>query len=76
MTVTCRVVLELLLELVANELADEVRICVEEHISECPLCHARVETYRITIRLPLRLAPAEVPTTLLDRFRAAMRAKD
>lgn len=70
---TCREVVELLIDFVGNELPAERRRCVEEHLGCCATCHVYAQTYRATIKLTRRLPrTAQAPPHLLERLRAAL----
>ena len=69
----CRELVELLCDFVANELPEDQRALIEQHLCKCPPCVVYVETYRLTITVSRKLPDAPVPNELLDRVRAALR---
>jgi anti-sigma factor RsiW len=71
--ITCRQVVELLIDFVTGELPDDHRALVEKHMEMCPPCVAFVESYRLTIQLTRRLPPAKMPQSLHDRLVACLR---
>ena len=70
---TCRELVEHLLDFVGDELAPEHREKIVEHLCKCPPCEALVETYQITIRLSRQLPRAPLPPHLQERLRQALR---
>jgi anti-sigma factor RsiW len=72
MGVNCRRLAELLIDYVNGELAEDARCHVEEHLCRCPSCVVYVETYRLTIHIPRKLAPAQIPEGLAVRLRQAL----
>ncbi|HZT81090.1 MAG TPA: zf-HC2 domain-containing protein [Gemmataceae bacterium] len=71
---TCRELVDLLIDFVADELPPERRAVVEEHLKRCPPCLAYLETYQLTIRITRKLPAVDPPPQLLDRLRAALQA--
>lgn len=70
--ITCRELIELLLEYVSEELEPERREHVEKHLQCCPPCIAYLETYRLTIRLVRQLPAEPMPPELIERLRIAL----
>ena len=70
---TCRELVEQLLEFVAEELTPEDRQRFREHLCSCPPCGVLVETYQITIRLSRQLPRHPLPPRLQERLREALR---
>jgi len=68
---TCREVLELLLEYVNGELPPDRREHVRHHLECCPPCVTYIETYQVTIRLTRQLPSAPLPPQLLNRLQKA-----
>jgi len=71
---TCRELAELLFEYIQGELDADLCEHISRHLSDCPLCVAYMESYRITIQLTRRLPPAPVPPELAERLQAALRS--
>jgi anti-sigma factor RsiW len=70
--ITCRELVELLIDFVSDELPPEHRARVEHHLNGCPCCVTYVETYRLTIRLTRQLPCAPLPGPLRQRLEAAL----
>ncbi len=70
---TCRELVEQLLDYVSNELPPECCERIRDHLGKCPPCVVLLETYQITIRLSRRLPRAPLPTGLQERLRTALR---
>ena len=71
--ITCRQLVELLLDYVSGELPPEHRDLVEKHLGHCPPCVAYVESYQITIKTTRQLASAHLPPGLADRLLASLK---
>ena len=69
MAVNCRQLTELLIDFVSGELADELRVHIEEHLHACPPCVIYVETYRLTIQMTRKLPPVPMPPQLMERLK-------
>ena len=69
---TCRELVELLIDFTAGELPPEHQARIEEHLGKCPPCVAYLETYRITIRMTRQLPCTPLPDELARRLRAAL----
>lgn len=70
--ITCRELLELLLEFVAEELTEDCRKECCDHVCCCPRCAVVVQTYQITIRMTRQLPCHTVPAHLEQRLREAI----
>ncbi len=70
---TCRELVEHLLDFVGDELTPEQRDRISKHLCECPPCVTLVETYQITIRLSRQLPRAPLPARLQERLQQALR---
>ena len=76
---TCRELVEFLMDYVDGLLSEPERLCFEEHLGECPDCVAYLATYREAIRLGKEACtagdaiPAEVPEDLVRAVLAARR---
>jgi predicted anti-sigma-YlaC factor YlaD len=75
---TCRELTEFVADYLAGQLASERRALFEEHLGECPECHAYLRSYAVTMRLAKNAyddepAPAEVPERLVRAILAACR---
>jgi anti-sigma factor RsiW len=70
---TCRELVEHLLDFVAEELSPEHRERICEHLCKCPPCGALVQTYQITIRLSRQLPRRPLPTRLQEKLREVLR---
>jgi anti-sigma factor RsiW len=58
-TITCRELIDFLLDYLDGELADGVRRVFEAHLAECPPCRDYLASYRVTIRLAADCAAHE-----------------
>jgi anti-sigma factor RsiW len=76
---TCRDVIEFLMEYVAGTLSAEERAVFDEHLAECPDCVAYLDAYRTTVRLSKEAftppALAEPPTVPDDLVQAILSAR-
>lgn len=70
--ITCRELVEKLLDFLAEELPPEHCERIREHLRQCPPCIAFVETYQITVTLSRRLPRHPLPPELEQRLRAAL----
>jgi anti-sigma factor (TIGR02949 family) len=70
---TCRELVELLLEFLDGELPEDRRLRLESHLALCEPCLKYLETYKVTIQLTRRLPDAPPPPELLERLKAALR---
>lgn len=57
---SCKKVVELLLDYVAEEMPDGTRAILEEHFRYCPPCQAYLHSYQATIKLSGQL-PKDAP---------------
>ncbi len=80
---TCRELVNVLIDYLEDDLTAAQRSVFEEHLSECSACVAYMKTYEETIRLgkgafadPDGEVPEEVPEELVRAVLAARRAKD
>ena len=71
--ITCRELLEQMLDYLCDELPPECCEQCRAHIGKCPRCGILFETYQITIRLTRRLPRHPLPPGLLERLRTALR---
>jgi hypothetical protein len=71
--ITCRELVELLLEFLEGELPEERRRHIQDHLRCCPPCMVYLETYQTTIRLTRCLPQAPPPPQLLERLKLALR---
>ena len=79
---TCRELVEFLMEYLDGLLAEPERMCFEEHLGECPDCVAYVATYREAIRLGKEACkagndsiPTDVPEELVRAILASRRRR-
>jgi hypothetical protein len=71
--ITCRDLVELLIEFDSDELPPEKRDLIEQHLGRCSPCLAYVESYRILVEVTRRLPPAPLPPQLEQRLRTILR---
>ena len=72
---SCRELVELLIDFLDGELPDERRRVLEAHLALCPPCLAYLETYKTTIQLTRKLPNVPPPPELLIRLKAALCAE-
>jgi anti-sigma factor RsiW len=77
---TCRVLVEFLMDYLDGRMPESERLRFEEHLGECPDCVAYLATYREAVRLGKEACaagedaiPAEVPEDLVRAVLAARR---
>jgi anti-sigma factor RsiW len=70
---TCRKLVELLIDFVSGELPPEHRALAEKHLSTCPPCVAYLHSYQVTIRLTRQLPCHPLPASLKERLMEALR---
>jgi anti-sigma factor RsiW len=77
---TCRELVEFLMNYLDGRLSESERLRFEEHLGECPDCVAYLATYREAVRLGKEACtaggdaiPAEVPEDLVRAVLAARR---
>jgi anti-sigma factor RsiW len=70
---TCREMIELLLEYCSGELESALCQQIREHLEICPPCVTYLETYQITIRVSRQLPAAPLPPQLAQRLQAALK---
>jgi anti-sigma factor RsiW len=77
---TCRELVEFLMDYVDGLLSESERLRFEEHLGECPNCVAYLATYREAVRLGKEACtaddgaiPTEVPEDLVRAVLAARR---
>jgi hypothetical protein len=69
---TCRELVELLHDFLAQELPQDACEQVRQHLECCCHCGTFYQTYQITIRITRRLPPVAMPEGLLDKLREMM----
>jgi anti-sigma factor RsiW len=76
MSLTCRELVELLIDFVDGEMPPEQRKRLEDHICGCTPCDAYVQTYRLTVQVTrrLKLRPPALPPHLAERCRNTLAA--
>jgi len=70
MMMTCRQLVELLIDFVSDELPAEHRELIEQHLRICPPCVVYMETYKMTIHLSRQLPQRPIPPQLAEHLRA------
>jgi anti-sigma factor RsiW len=74
--ITCRELVELLIDYVSGELPPEKYAHLEQHLNRCPPCVTYIETYKLTIRLSRKLPCKPPPPELMQRLRAALQGEE
>lgn len=69
---TCRELVELLIDYVSGDMPADGRDRVTRHLSDCPPCVAYLETYQHIIRLTRKLPSPQLPAELAARLRRAL----
>jgi anti-sigma factor RsiW len=69
---TCREFAAILIDFVADELPEDARRRIEQHLQECPPCVTYIETYQLTIRWTRQLPCDGLSPDLERRLRAAV----
>ncbi len=77
---TCRDLVEFMMDYLSNELPDDSRAIFERHLTACPHCVRYLKTYQTTITLCREAfdvsdeeVPAEIPEALVQAILAAQR---
>jgi anti-sigma factor RsiW len=77
---TCRDLVEFLMDYLSGELPTSQRMAFDEHLGECPECVAYLKSYEETVQLgkdvlkqPDKPVPDEVPEELVRAILAARR---
>jgi anti-sigma factor RsiW len=70
--ITCRDLVDLLVDFVSGELDPERQAHIREHLQKCPPCVVYLETYQVTIRLTRRLPCDQLPSELEQKLREAV----
>jgi len=77
---TCRDLVEFMMDYLSNELPDDTRTIFERHLTACPHCVRYLKTYQPTLTLcreafdvPDAEVPAEIPEALVQAILAAQR---
>jgi anti-sigma factor RsiW len=80
---TCRELVEFLMDYLAEELPADERRRFDEHLADCPDCVAYLTSYKETVRLGRAVCkelqdavPAEVPEELVQAVLAARPRRD
>lgn len=66
---TCKGVIDLLLEYMEGTLTPEVATELEQHVAECPACVAYLNTYRKTQELTGQVTRVPMPEEMKARLR-------
>ncbi len=74
--ITCRDLVELMLELESGTLEIEHQNNVKQHLNGCASCAAYFETYRLTIHMSRRLPRAPLPEQLKRKLLEIMEESD
>lgn len=68
--ITCRELVDLLSDFVAEELPSTQRESVEYHLRLCSSCAAYLESYRVTTQIVRQLPRLPLPTRVAQQLRA------
>ena len=69
MTLTCRKVAELLIDIVEGSLSEEQQSLVQRHLCGCVPCAIYMHTYRDTIRITQSLPAEPLPDEFATRLK-------
>ncbi len=70
---SCKRVVEMLLEYVSKELPDGQHKILEEHFRYCPPCQAYLQSYEATIRMTHELPrEAPLPPEMIEKIKKAL----
>jgi hypothetical protein len=72
MMITCRELVDLLIDFVSGSLPSEHHERVQHHLKKCPPCEVYLQTYQLTIQLTRKLPCQPLPPALEERLRAAL----
>jgi anti-sigma factor RsiW len=70
--ITCRQLIDLLIDYVSDELPPEAKAHIQEHLDLCPPCVAYIDTYKLTIQLTRELPAKPMPPQLVERLKKAL----
>jgi len=70
--ITCRELVELLLDFIAGELLPECRNAAEQHLKDCPQCLAYLEGYHRIVQLSRHLPAEPMPPHLVRRLQTML----
>jgi hypothetical protein len=70
--ISCRELLELLLDYLAEELPETHCDEIRQHLCACRRCEVFVQTYQITIHLTRKLPCKPLPPDVAERLRAKL----
>jgi hypothetical protein len=70
--VDCRQLCDLLFDYINNDLSEERRQLLEEHLRVCPPCLVYAESYRVTVTLSRKLPCRDLPPECERRLREAL----
>ena len=69
---TCRELLEVLLEFVSGELSEDQVQRIKQHLDKCPPCVGILNTYQLTMQLVRQLPANPLPPPCEQRLRMAV----
>ncbi len=71
--ITCRDLVELLMDFVSDQLPPERHHSIEQHLGRCSRCFAYVESYRILVEVTRRLPVTPLPSRVEQRLQTILR---
>jgi predicted anti-sigma-YlaC factor YlaD len=71
--ITCRDLVELLMDLDSDQLSAEWREAIEQHLGRCSQCLAYVESYRTLVEMIRRMQATPLPARLEQRLQTILR---
>jgi anti-sigma factor RsiW len=73
---SCQDFINSLYEYASDELPQDTREALTEHLSTCPTCRGELRQYELVIQLAQKLSGISPPHHLLSRFRAAVQSTE
>jgi anti-sigma factor RsiW len=70
--ISCRELVALLCDYVADELPPDRRDHIDEHLRDCPSCAAYLQSYTVVIQMTRALPAAPLPPGLARRVAEAL----
>ena len=71
--ITCRDLVELLMDFNSGQLSTEWRESIQQHLGRCSQCVAYVESYRTLVEIARRMPATPLPPRLEQRLQTILR---
>lgn len=69
---TCRELVELMIDYLAGDLPEDVCVHIREHIERCSPCDHFFQSYRITVKITRQLPQSPMPKSLSEKLNALL----